>query len=100
MRRGATYRGDVTDQSHGDNRADIRACLATRRTRLTAAEVGPPPGSRRRVPGLRREGIGRDPHNKELRDLIRELSTLSEDSATPAPAEAEARSGSTTGSSR
>jgi hypothetical protein len=52
------------------------------------------------VPGLRREGIGRDPHNKELRDLIRELSMLSEDSATPAPAEAEARSGSTTGSSR
>lgn len=49
---------------------------------------------------LLRTEAGRDPHNKELRDLIGELSTLSTASATPGPVEAKARSGSTTGSSR
>jgi transcriptional regulator with XRE-family HTH domain len=40
-----------------DNREDIREFLATRRARLTPAEVGLPSGSRRRVPGLRREEV-------------------------------------------
>jgi len=39
------------------NREDIREFLATRRARLTPAEVGLPAGSRRRVPGLRREEV-------------------------------------------
>ena len=40
-----------------DNREDIREFLATRRARLTPADVGLPAGSRRRVPGLRREEV-------------------------------------------
>jgi len=40
-----------------DNREDIREFLATRRARLTPADVGLPPGNRRRVPGLRREEV-------------------------------------------
>ncbi|WP_033339881.1 helix-turn-helix transcriptional regulator [Catenuloplanes japonicus] len=41
----------------GDNRADVRDFLAARRARLGPAEVGLPAGSRRRVPGLRREEV-------------------------------------------
>ena len=41
-----------------DNRSDIRDFLATRRARLTPAQVGlPSGGGRRRVPGLRREEV-------------------------------------------
>lgn len=51
------YGGGVTPESRDDNREDIREFLATRRARLTPAEVGLPSGSRRRVPGLRREEV-------------------------------------------
>ncbi|WP_418605481.1 helix-turn-helix transcriptional regulator [Georgenia sp. SUBG003] len=41
-----------------NNRSDIRDFLATRRARLTPGQVGlPTGGSRRRVPGLRREEV-------------------------------------------
>lgn len=40
-----------------DNRADIRDFLATRRAKLTPAQVGLPTGARRRVPGIRREEV-------------------------------------------
>ncbi|MFE1170701.1 helix-turn-helix transcriptional regulator [Nocardiopsis sp. NPDC058789] len=40
-----------------DNRADIRGFLASRRAKLSPEQVGLPPGSRRRVPGLRREEV-------------------------------------------
>ena len=40
-----------------DTRADIRDFLATRRAKLTPEQVGLPAGSRRRVPGLRREEV-------------------------------------------
>jgi transcriptional regulator with XRE-family HTH domain len=49
----AAYR----EQVDGGNREHIREFLATRRARLTPAEVGLPAGSRRRVPGLRREEV-------------------------------------------
>lgn len=38
-------------------RAELASFLRTRRQRLTPAEVGLPPGSRRRTPGLRREEL-------------------------------------------
>lgn len=40
-----------------DNRADIRDFLTSRRARLRPDQVGLPAGSRRRVPGLRREEV-------------------------------------------
>ncbi|WOH17761.1 helix-turn-helix transcriptional regulator [Paenarthrobacter sp. GOM3] len=40
-----------------DNRADIKDFLATRRAKLLPEQVGLPAGSRRRVPGLRREEV-------------------------------------------
>ena len=40
-----------------EQRAEIRDFLASRRTRLTPAQVGLPTSSRRRVPGLRREEV-------------------------------------------
>ncbi|WP_306919191.1 MULTISPECIES: helix-turn-helix domain-containing protein [unclassified Arthrobacter] len=40
-----------------DNRADIRDFLASRRAKLRPEQVGLPAGSRRRVPGLRREEV-------------------------------------------
>ena len=40
-----------------DNRADIRDFLASRRAKLRPEQVGLPTGSRRRVPGLRREEV-------------------------------------------
>ncbi|MFI5937400.1 helix-turn-helix transcriptional regulator [Actinoplanes sp. NPDC051494] len=43
--------------SNSDNRADVRDFLASRRARLSPAQVGLPPGGRRRVPGLRREEV-------------------------------------------
>jgi transcriptional regulator with XRE-family HTH domain len=48
---------DRSDEARDENREDIREFLATRRARLTPAEVGLPAGSRRRVPGLRREEV-------------------------------------------
>jgi transcriptional regulator with XRE-family HTH domain len=53
MNRG--YRGFMDNQP--DNRADIRDFLASRRAKLLPEQVGLPPGSRRRVPGLRREEV-------------------------------------------
>jgi transcriptional regulator with XRE-family HTH domain len=50
-------RPDSRPDSRPDNREDIREFLATRRARLTPADVGLPAGSRRRVPGLRREEV-------------------------------------------
>jgi transcriptional regulator with XRE-family HTH domain len=47
----------VDPDNRPDNREDIREFLATRRARLTPAEAGLPTGSRRRVPGLRREEV-------------------------------------------
>ena len=41
----------------GRTREDLRDFLRTRRARLTPADVGMPPGSRRRTPGLRREEV-------------------------------------------
>ncbi|MEZ2392144.1 helix-turn-helix transcriptional regulator [bacterium RCC_150] len=40
-----------------DNRADIRDFLSSRRAKLLPEQVGLPAGSRRRVPGLRREEV-------------------------------------------
>ncbi len=40
-----------------DNRADIKGFLASRRAKLSPEQVGLPPGTRRRVPGLRREEV-------------------------------------------
>ncbi|WP_327059340.1 helix-turn-helix domain-containing protein [Kocuria palustris] len=40
-----------------DNRDDIQDFLATRRAKLTPADVGLPTSARRRVPGLRREEV-------------------------------------------
>ena len=40
-----------------DNRTEIRDFLATRRAKLTPAQVGLPTAGRRRVPGLRREEV-------------------------------------------
>jgi len=40
-----------------ENQQDIREFLATRRARLTPADVGLPAGTRRRVKGLRREEV-------------------------------------------
>ncbi|MHA7264680.1 helix-turn-helix domain-containing protein [Arthrobacter sp. TMN-37] len=40
-----------------ENRADIRDFLASRRAKLRPEQVGLPAGSRRRVPGLRREEV-------------------------------------------
>lgn len=40
-----------------DNRTEIRDFLATRRAKLTPAQVGLPAAGRRRVPGLRREEV-------------------------------------------
>ena len=40
-----------------DNRSDIRDFLASRRAKLSPEQVGLPAGSRRRVPGLRREEV-------------------------------------------
>jgi transcriptional regulator with XRE-family HTH domain len=42
---------------HPDSRADIRDFLASRRAKLTPEQVDLPAGSRRRVPGLRREEV-------------------------------------------
>ena len=47
----------MTPDDRPDNREDIREFLATRRARLTPAEAGLPAGTRRRVPGLRREEV-------------------------------------------
>jgi transcriptional regulator with XRE-family HTH domain len=49
------YRGFMNNQP--DNRADIRDFLASRRAKLRPEQVGLPAGSRRRVPGLRREEV-------------------------------------------
>ncbi|MCU1531703.1 MAG: transcriptional regulator [Arthrobacter sp.] len=49
------YRGFMDNQP--GNRADIRDFLASRRAKLRPEQVGLPAGSRRRVPGLRREEV-------------------------------------------
>jgi transcriptional regulator with XRE-family HTH domain len=43
--------------SEDERRATLRRFLRERRARITPAEAGLPPGSRRRVPGLRREEV-------------------------------------------
>jgi transcriptional regulator with XRE-family HTH domain len=48
---------DNPSDNRGDNRADIRDFLASRRARLSPEQVGLPAGTRRRVPGLRREEV-------------------------------------------
>ncbi|MBP0459371.1 helix-turn-helix transcriptional regulator [Streptomyces montanisoli] len=40
-----------------DNRAEVREFLASRRAKITPERAGLPPGSRRRVPGLRRSEV-------------------------------------------
>jgi transcriptional regulator with XRE-family HTH domain len=40
-----------------DNRAEVREFLISRRARITPERAGLPPGSRRRVPGLRRSEV-------------------------------------------
>ncbi|OSZ61253.1 transcriptional regulator [Streptomyces pharetrae CZA14] len=40
-----------------DNRAEVREFLTSRRARITPERAGLPPGSRRRVPGLRRSEV-------------------------------------------
>jgi transcriptional regulator with XRE-family HTH domain len=41
----------------GERRAELAAFLRSRRARVTPADVGMPPGPRRRTPGLRREEV-------------------------------------------
>ena len=59
--------GDVTMRGHGDGghamtttqrrRPELASFLRSRRARVTPADVGMPPGLRRRTPGLRREEV-------------------------------------------
>ncbi|MGW5649956.1 helix-turn-helix transcriptional regulator [Streptomyces humi] len=50
--------GDVTMGTAGHRRRpELAAFLRTRRARVTPADVGMPPGLRRRTPGLRREEV-------------------------------------------
>lgn len=41
-----------------DNRAEVREFLTSRRARVTPEQMGLPPGTNRRVPGLRRSEVG------------------------------------------
>jgi hypothetical protein len=41
----------------GNRRAELAQFLRSRRARLSPADVGLPPGVRRRTPGLRREEV-------------------------------------------
>ena len=49
--------GDASYREHMDSRAEIKDFLATRRAKITPAQVGLPTSGRRRVPGLRREEV-------------------------------------------
>ncbi|MFD3618198.1 helix-turn-helix transcriptional regulator [Streptomyces sp. NPDC058676] len=49
--------GDVTMGTTQRRRPELAAFLRTRRARVTPADVGMPPGFRRRTPGLRREEV-------------------------------------------
>jgi transcriptional regulator with XRE-family HTH domain len=49
--------GDVTMTTTHRKRPELAAFLRTRRARVTPADVGMPPGFRRRTPGLRREEV-------------------------------------------
>jgi transcriptional regulator with XRE-family HTH domain len=49
--------GDVTMGTTQRRRPELAAFLRTRRARVTPADVGMPPGLRRRTPGLRREEV-------------------------------------------
>ncbi|MGK5558980.1 transcriptional regulator, partial [Actinomadura kijaniata] len=40
-----------------DNREEVREFLTSRRAKITPEQAGLPPGSRRRVPGLRRSEV-------------------------------------------
>lgn len=51
MASGKTYRRGV------DNREEVREFLTSRRAKITPEQAGLPPGSRRRVPGLRRSEV-------------------------------------------
>jgi hypothetical protein len=70
-----------------DTRSEIREFLTSRRAKLKAADVGLPDYGPRRVPGLRREEVagilrsaaGRNPNDRDLSDLVGELSTRSEE---------------------
>lgn len=48
---------ETPSENHGDNRADIKDFLSSRRARILPGQVGLPEGGRRRVPGLRREEV-------------------------------------------
>ena len=48
---------DETPLARAGRRAELAAFLRARRTRITPTDVGLPPGSRRRTPGLRREEV-------------------------------------------
>jgi transcriptional regulator with XRE-family HTH domain len=47
----------MTVTANGSRRHELAQFLRTRRDRITPAEVGLPPGQRRRAPGLRREEV-------------------------------------------
>jgi transcriptional regulator with XRE-family HTH domain len=47
----------TTDESRDGRRTELAAFLRARRTRIRPTDVGLPPGSRRRTPGLRREEV-------------------------------------------
>ncbi|GII67447.1 transcriptional regulator [Sphaerisporangium krabiense] len=49
--------GDVRPRPGGSRRSELAAFLRSRRARLSPADVGLPPGLRRRTPGLRREEV-------------------------------------------
>ncbi|MBP2328952.1 hypothetical protein JOF56_009337 [Kibdelosporangium banguiense] len=53
------YHPEITVLRHGEHmdRAELAAVLRTARTRVSPADVGLPAGSRRQVPGLRREEV-------------------------------------------
>jgi transcriptional regulator with XRE-family HTH domain len=52
-----TTRGDGGGVARGGRRTELAAFLRARRTRIAPTDVGLPPGSRRRTPGLRREEV-------------------------------------------
>lgn len=57
MTAGNTQVARNTEAAAFDRRAELREFLRSRRARLTPAEVGLAPGTRRRTPGLRREEV-------------------------------------------
>ena len=54
---GRNGHGDGDGQAAGGRRTELAAFLRARRARIGPAEVGLPPGLRRRTPGLRREEV-------------------------------------------